>query len=425
MFLKTCESCVKLLNSSKRFYGLAVKKQIENIKPLISCRRKEYNFYGKHSRNNLEEIKYASKGWHHNKSKGDYFILHMTEDFNIFENISFAKLGLNHKIIEALEKHNLTQPTTIQSRSVPTILNGRNTIIAAETGCGKTLAYLLPTAQMIMQQKSTETKFNSPLCLILSPSRELAQQIYEVATNLLSDLDIKTSLIIGGSIKRKMLNPNVNEIDILVATPGAFSKLTTVGIYKTDRVEHVVIDEADTLLDESFSEKLSYILKRFPFSFSKTEKGVQLTLVSATMPTLIPDVVSDIILPESLTKITTDNLHKALQHVPQRFLRIGFSMKPSQLLALVKNDYSKNYPVMIFSNNSGTCDWISMFLNENGVRCVNLNAGMNLHIRKDRFKEFQSGEYNVISTTDVGSRGLDTTRVGYIRVILTINNNIY
>lgn len=417
-----CSKCVvnslknnKNLLTQRLYSAKALRKEIRDVRPLISCRRKEFDFYPNQQTNKFENVSYASKGWHHKKSKGDYFIIHMSEGMDIFEKTTFEETELNTKIVDALRKRNILHPSNIQFKSIPSILSGQNTLLAAETGCGKTLAYLLPALHLIINQKRLENQenvFNSPFCLVLTPSRELATQVYEVAKDLTKDLGLKSNVVIGGGMKRKIFNPNLSEVDLLIATPGAVSKLLSTGVYKTQLIQHVILDEADTLLDESFSQRISFILKRFPFSFlKKGVTGVQLTLASATMPIQLPDIISDIIIPESLARITTENLHKVLFHVPQRFLRIGSSMKPAQLIQLVKNDVSKNYPVMIFSNDTKTCDWISMFLNENGAECVNLNGDMNLFIRKDVFKKFQSGAVNVISCTDVGSRGLDTTRV--------------
>lgn len=129
------------------------------------------------------------------------------------------------------------------------------------------------------------------------------------------------------------------------------------------------------------------------------------------MPTNLPEEIANVVVPESLVRITTSRLHKLQPHVPQMFLRMNKSMKPSQLLQMVKADSEKHYPVMIFSNKSATCDWISMFLSENGINCINLNGDMSLELRKNRFNNFQRENVNVISCTDIGSRGLNTTRV--------------
>lgn len=187
-----------------------------------------------------------------------------------------------------------------------------------------------------------------------------------------------------------------------------------------DRIQHVVLDEADTLMDDSFNEKLAYFLKRFPFHRNHLRDdqsnitGTQLILASATMPTNTTDLLEKIIDPTTMIEITSPNLHKLLTHVPQKFLRMNKSDRPGHLLTLVKSEMKKNNPIIIFGNRSITSDFINLFLNDRGVPCVNLNGDMLEKIRVGQFEKFQSGLVNALATTDVGSRGLDTTRARHI-----------
>lgn len=109
-----------------------------------------------------------------------------------------------------------------------------------------------------------EKEFNAPEVLIITPSRELAVQISEVCEELCHGTELRTKLLIGGRTKAYMMSPEIEEVDILVASLGALSKLVTTDIYRMHKARHVVLDEADTLLDDSFSSKLAYVLKRFP-----------------------------------------------------------------------------------------------------------------------------------------------------------------
>ncbi|CAG2060082.1 unnamed protein product, partial [Timema podura] len=143
-------------------------------------------------------------------------------------------------------------------------------------------------------------------------------------------------------------------------------------------------------------------------------KRVQLSLISATMPTSLPEILGEVVAMDSLVKVTTSHLHRILPHVPQKFMRLGRSQKPEQLLKLVKADLANKEPVIVFSNKATTCDWVSMFLNENGVKCVNFNGEMVYVLRQGKFKQFQDGEVNVIACTDIGSRGLNTIRVRHV-----------
>lgn len=217
-----------------------------------------------------------------------------------------------------------------------------------------------------------------------------------------------------------MLHPTFDDVDILIGTPGAISKLTTTGILRMNHCRNVVLDEADTLLDESFSDKLQYFLRRFPFhknhlvDLSPSILGTQLVLVSATLPTNTEKVLGSVINPQTITKVTSPNLHRLLSHVPQKYMRLNKSERPLQLLQLAKTDVAKRRPLIVFSNKSKTCDYVSIFLNTNGVKCINLNGDMNQQFRLGRFKQFQDGEVPVLSTTDIASRGLNTNRVQHV-----------
>ncbi|KAJ8890908.1 hypothetical protein PR048_010417 [Dryococelus australis] len=388
--------------------------------PVVECKNEELNHYKSLTYGKFDVVPLASKGWLHRKSKGDYFVIHGYSQIpaKTEQPVTFLDLGLTEEVVKILQKINIREPTQIQEIGIPVVLSGRNALLAAETGCGKTLAYLLPLMlQIITEQRSSPNQlFNSPLGVIVTPNRELALQIGEIASNFSRSLLFSSKVVVGGRTKRKIMNPLFEEVDLLVASLGALSKLTSTGVYKMKNVRHIVLDEADTLLDDSFNEKLCRFLRRFPLQVTEGvgDLRTQLTMVSATLPTSIPDILGDLIVPESLMRVTTGHLHKIMPHVPQKFLRVGLSQKPAELLKLVKADYENRVPLIIFSNKSSTCDWLSMFLNENGVECVNLNGDMPLVLRRGVFKKFQLGEVNVISCTDIGSRGLDTVRVKHV-----------
>jgi len=214
-----------------------------------------------------------------------------------------------------------------------------------------------------------------------------------------------------------MLNVEYEEVDLLFASFGAMSKMSTTGLYNLRHVQCLVLDEADTLLDDSFSGKLLHFLRKFPLQMTRSQtnpEGVQIVMASATIPRSAEEILSEVIPYDSFIKVTTDNLHRLLPHVPQKFIRLSHLDKPSTLLELVKKDASRKLPVVVFSNKSDRVDWISMFLNENGISCVNLNGDMSHHLRQNRFSEYQLGKHMVLACTDVVSRGLDTKNTHHV-----------
>lgn len=160
-----------------RYYSA---QQANKKLPIISCKRPEFNHYEGQTYAKFDGIKLASKGWLHPKSKNDYFIVHGNANKPEPEpsyRKSFEEIGVKPELIEVMANLGYTLPTSIQSKAIPAILEGYNTMVTAETGCGKTLAYLLPIIQHIMNWKPSLKKqeFNSPLAVIITPSRELGK----------------------------------------------------------------------------------------------------------------------------------------------------------------------------------------------------------------------------------------------------------
>ncbi|KAJ3646333.1 hypothetical protein Zmor_023925 [Zophobas morio] len=386
-------------NQTCTFSGLPEMKPVE-ARCIISCKRKHLNHHEHMIYNNLDEIPLISKGWNHSKSKGDSFVIHRIESKCLEEEmVPFNLLDIDSRLIEALSNRDIKKATSYQAKAIPLMNRDSHLLLAAETGCGKTISYLLPIIQNLSSNKTTE--LNTPKALILVPNRELAYQVGDVAEMLAKSVDLNVKIIVGGRTKKIMMNPEFGEIDILVGTPGAISKLNTVGVYKLNQVLYTVLDEADTLVDDSFSERMFSVIKRLPQS--------KIVLVSATMPKTIPEYLKPI--EPSLMQLVSPKIHRPLLTITQKFLRMTRSTKPSNLLQIAKTN---KHPMLIFTSRNATCNWLAMFLRENGIPCSNINGDMNYAIRIDQWNSFIKGETKILSSTDVGSRGLDTTQVGHV-----------
>ncbi|XP_022226750.2 probable ATP-dependent RNA helicase DDX28 [Drosophila obscura] len=407
---------------------IKVGKTRDKPKPLITCSRTQFNLT-QHDRAGAKfgTLALASKGWLHNKSKGDHFTLNASvsgdqlqqEMQSVTGFLDSGQVALHPKLLDNLQNElGIKMLTFIQIKGLPIVHGNTHALIAAETGCGKTLTYMLPILDRLLQQEITERSFNTPRALILTPGRELASQITQVAENLSQGTDLKVKALLGGNTKQLMMNPKFEEVDVLVATLGALSKLVTTGIYRMEQVRHVVLDEADTLLDDSFTDKLTYFLRRFPFHMVQKQDartvGTQLVLASATMPTNTREILERVIDVDTIQDLVSPHLHQLMPHVTQKFLRMSKADRPGHLLTLVKQDLAKRRPIIVFSNKSATSDFVSIFLNNSGVNCLNLNGDMLMKIRLGRFDQFQRGHCDVLSTTDVSSRGLDTTRARHV-----------
>ncbi|XP_013780020.1 probable ATP-dependent RNA helicase DDX28 isoform X2 [Limulus polyphemus] len=409
--------------------------------PIITCKRREFNFYYGQVYAKYDQVLLASQGWKHRKSRGDYFTIHkfgenpsllntnLSSDGEIEEpgeKLGFQDLNLHPLLLKGLSELGFQTPTVIQELAIPHIRSHRNVLCCAETGSGKSVAYLAPIIHQLLVKKQLyhqDPVVNSPRAVIIAPSRELVEQIGNVACRLVVNCNLNVKVLVGGhGTKQKLRKPeNILDLDLLITSPGVLQNLVQAKICKVGLIDHVVIDEADTMLDDSFNESLQRFLRKIPFqegnpknSESGNYTGAQLVLVGATLPQNVVDVFDRIIDVNSLVNVSTNQLHRILPHVPQKFLRMSTPQKAGMLLELVKADFNKRRPVMIFSNKSPTCDWVSLFLNENGVPTVNLHGEVLAKTRDMHFRKFQDGEVNVLSCTDLGSRGLDTINVQHI-----------
>ncbi|CAB3382593.1 Hypothetical predicted protein [Cloeon dipterum] len=399
---------------------------------LIECKRPEYNFPKDADGKVGEETKLASHAWFNRHSNGDYFTIHPTEkpsDVQSFVTEGFDKLGLRPEILSAVNDAGFQHPTLVQCKSVQPLLAGRNTVIAAETGCGKTLAYLLPVMQQVLEWKQHfPNNINTPLALILTPNRELVYQTYGVAKRLAENLSLTPFKMTGGKTKRMIQAAKFDPMDILIATPSVVNKLTATKILDLTNVRHVVMDEADTLLDDSFNWYIKAFLRKISIYFQSVRKpgsepvGAQLTLASATMPQDVAPILSDFLEEDSFEMVVTPGLHKLMPQVKQTFMRMGKIHKSEQLLKTVKQLQASKTPTLIFSNKTTTSRFITLFLKEHNVDAPCFCADMRAEFRQETFNKFQSGQSTFLSTTDIASRGLDTLKA---QVILNYDFPVY
>ncbi|ODM98680.1 putative ATP-dependent RNA helicase DDX28 [Orchesella cincta] len=389
---------------------------------IIHCKRHEFNHYNGQSYDAKKDIPLASGAWRHRKSTGDFFTLfpgfkrrspfYMTGT----DAVTFQELGISEPICNNLKSLGVETPTHIQVFGIPQVLKRKRTIIAAETGCGKTLTYLLPIINQTLEDRryKVRPKPGHPTSIILVPSRELADQIYQVALQLTYTLDVSVKLLQGGNLMSKMKNPpKTHGVDILITTTNALKVLESAGVYGTSKLLHLVLDEADTLLDDSFfPELVGPFLHRLPFE--DLHRQLQLTLVSATMPKNFDATLGEVMKIDDFYEVTTPGLHHLMSHVPQTFLRLGRGQKHGKLKEIVERDYDKKIPIMIFCNKHQTCDWVSRYLNDEGFDSVSVHGRMPLKYREGRVEAYQRGEINILISTDLASRGIDTIRTQHV-----------
>lgn len=404
---------------------------------VISCNRKVYNFYQGQRFDAYNVATMVSCGWKNKKRVGDAFTLMpyganpSYQDYDE-EPVSFNALGISQDMCLGLNELGVDVPTEIQMLTIPSLLNGNNVVCAAETGSGKTLAYLLPTLERLQKRKELlkyqDPKFNNinmPNTVILTPNRELCNQVMSVAESLQPYADFTPYCVLGGELtsddtgKMKRI-----PMDLLITSPGKLKTLLKKQIIKAKYLQHIIIDESDTLLDESFIEEIREICRRFKVMAAEQlpedldsgpdTAGAQLVLVSATMPRGIEELVDSVLPVEQLETITSRGLHTIMPHVQQKFLRVGPDSKNDILAKLLQRDMNQNVTTLVFVKNTQTCHFVTKMLKELGISCLKLHGGMERDERSGVWEKFVEGYSDVLIATDIASRGLDSIHVSHV-----------
>lgn len=406
------------------------KNKISNIKAgklLIQSRNPSRNQSAGYVLGKFEQPTLCSRGWKHNKSTGDHFTINNVTAVAPFivkavDQPSFKILPICKELLEALHNMDITHPTTVQLECIPKILKGHNILCAAETGSGKTLSYLLPVVHRLQADKSCETHAegaNSIRTIVLVPSRELAEQVAAVSKALCSPFGLLTKTVGGGrgvghikGIFRR------NQPDILVATPGALVKALRRRCLDLSHLKFFVVDEADTMFDPSFSHMLEDILHYTHISSNPREtRGLdhkaQLLVVGATFPGGVGDVLSSVMDLGSMMLVKSKMLHLLMPHVKQMFLKVKGADKILELQQALKQLQQEKGggAVLVFCNKSATVNWLGYMLEEMGVQHLRLQGEMPAAVRAGVFMSFQKGVVDVLVCTDIGSRGLDMSKV--------------
>uniref|UniRef100_A0A8C6UZC4 RNA helicase n=1 Tax=Neogobius melanostomus TaxID=47308 RepID=A0A8C6UZC4_9GOBI len=421
----------KQVESVKEIRG---KNNIHNIKAgrlLIQSKHPTLSQTAAHTFGKFEKPVLCSKGWKHYKSFGDYFVINQIrpmapcvadsqEDNGAQTPLKkFSNLRICKPLVDILEEQNITCPTTVQQQTIPKVMKGHNIICAAETGSGKTLGYLLPIIHRLTTEKCSEINNEEQRIhtLILVPSRELGEQVAAVSRMLCRPFGIVTKTVGGGrGVGHIKMVFKGNVPDILVATPGALVKALKRRCLDLGDLSFLVVDEADTMFDPSFSDMLENILMSTNISSDPSETHgpghkAQLLVVGATFPGGLGEVLSQVTDLGKMRIIKSKMLHFLMPHVKQTFLKVKGAEKILELHQVLKERGNEKGAVLVFCNKSTTANWLGYSLEEMGVKHSRLQGQMAAAVRSGIFHQFQKGATDVLVCTDIASRGLDTSRV--------------
>jgi len=308
---------------------------------------------------------------------------------------------LNIQLQNNIASLGYTAPTPIQAKAIPLILKGRDILGAAQTGTGKTAAYSLPILQMIKKADSSELA--RVQALVIVPTRELSDQITLAIRSFALRMGLRILNISGGINISKQIASLKKGADIIVATPGRFIELNRQGHIPLSKVQFLVLDEADTIMDMGFIREVEQIIDLLP-------PKCQTILFSATMTGAVKRLSEKILNKPLLVEV--DNLSPADLTIRQIVHPIE-KEKKNELLSFIIG--SNNYPqVLVFTRTKIIADEVSQYLKESGLPCATIHGDKKHGARDRALKNFRSGEIKILVATDIAARGLDIDDLGVI-----------
>ena len=317
----------------------------------------------------------------------------------------FSSLPLDERLLGALDKQAFHFCTPIQAQSLPLLLDGRDVSGQAQTGTGKTLAFLLACAQRILHSDKPATLPGRPRVLILAPTRELAIQIHKDAEALLADLPLKLAICYGGKAYEQQKRQFDEPVDFLIGTPGRLIDFFKQRLFNFKSIEAMVLDEADRMFDMGFIADVRFMLRRLP---PPTERLNM--LFSATMAQKVMELAYEHMNEAQLIKINAES--PAVERIEQTIYHPANHEKIPLLLGLIKK--IKPPRAIIFANTKYATIRIWEYLQGNGLSAAIISGDIHQNKRESLLKRFHDGEYSILVATDVASRGLHIPDVTHV-----------
>ena len=314
--------------------------------------------------------------------------------------MSFDQLGLRAELLKAVQDKGYTVPTLIQTQAIPVILGGQDMLARAQTGTGKTDAFALPLVEILSRETGSG---RHPRALVLTPTRELALQVGERIKAYARRVSLRCTVVHGGV----RVNPQIDRlrrgIDILVATPGRLLDLAGQRHLNLFRIEFLVFDEADRMLDLGFSEEISAILDLVP-----TNRRTM--LFSATYTQQIRDLAGRMLQDPAYIEVTPH--HTAAESVVQKVYRVDRSNKRALLIHLITSE--KWSRILVFTRTRHGANTLTEKLTAHGIKAAAMHSNKSQSFRTRSLEAFKNGEIRILVATDVAARGLDINNLPYV-----------
>ncbi|SNB45174.1 DEAD/DEAH box helicase [Geobacter sp. DSM 9736] len=316
--------------------------------------------------------------------------------------MTFAELELAPKILKAVEACGYNQPTPIQEQAIPLALAGRDLVATAQTGTGKTAAFVLPALQRLAAPSPVRSR--GPRILVLTPTRELAGQVTDAVKTYGRLMQVRCGVILGGMPYREQLQLLSRPVDIIVATPGRLIDHLDRGKLDLSRVEALVLDEADRMLDMGFSEDVDRIAAALP-------AGRQTLMFTATLDRETLRLAARLLNDPQRVEIAPEQVTH--DHIEQRLhLADDLSHKQRLLRHLIGDGEVRK--AIIFSATKRDADSLALALKEEGHSAAALHGDMNQRARNRTIDAMKRGKIRLLVATDVAARGLDVSGISHV-----------
>ncbi|MFB9054674.1 DEAD/DEAH box helicase [Formosa undariae] len=308
--------------------------------------------------------------------------------------MSFNSLGLSDALLKAINKKGYDTPSPIQEKAIPPILEGKDVLASAQTGTGKTAGFTLPLLQILSEGT---TKRHRPVrALILTPTRELAAQIFENVKEYSEFLDIRSAVIFGGVNQKPQAATIKRGVDVLVATPGRLLDLCNQNILSLASVEIFVLDEADRMLDMGFVRDIERIIKLIP-------KKRQNLMFSATFSKDIKKLANGILTYPVSVEATPENT--TVEVIQQKVYRVAKAKKTDLIIKLISEGNWQQ--VLVFTRTKHGANNLTKKMISSGITAAAIHGNKSQGARTKALEGFKNGSIRVMVATDIAARGLD------------------
>ncbi len=309
--------------------------------------------------------------------------------------MKFSELQLNDKVLEALEAMRFEECTPIQEKSIPVILEGKDLIAVAQTGTGKTAAYLLPILNRLSEEGHPEDAIN---CIIMAPTRELAQQIDQQMEGFSYFMPISSVAVYGGNdgiLFEQQKKGLTLGADVVIATPGRLIAHLSLGYVDLSRVSYFILDEADRMLDMGFYDDIMQIVKFLP-------KERQTVMFSATMPAKIQQLANTILNNPVEVKL-------AVSKPAEKIIQAAYICYENQKLGIIRSLFAEQAPerIIIFASSKLKVKEVTKALKQMQLNVGEMHSDLEQTQREEVMYEFKAGRINILVATDIVARGID------------------